>query len=522
MLPIRIRNEILTNTRLRIRDGSSRIVAGLVLGVCIVLVPPSARAGGAALSAAVTYVPPLAAIPTGQGTVWYVDAVHGNDRNDGLSIQRPFKTIGSIVNDDGANFRKLHRGDVVVVRAGTYMETIKLQTGGIAGGGPTAPGTPFAGTYTTLMAYPGDARPVIIGSGTLANGTRIPESCPACSAINIWAPFIRVSGFDVSAPYPLVMGGISYYGGGIDAASLLGANNTITQRAHHVIIDNNIAHDSGCGGIGAISDGDYAIIENNLAYNNGYLSPDQCSGISINWSLNTNVNENPTSYHMEVLFNTSYNNQNKVNSDDVSCACHTDGNGIILDANSSLTSDHPVAYNGKILVFGNVAYDNGGRGIHVFTTSNADLVNNTTYHNGKDAQVGSSDEIGVEKAQNVRIINNILYGLGAPETWLVGTTDSSGVIWQNNLMLNGAFGFLRDTNTSLPDRMDLFGLDPRFVSVPRAASPGDSDAVIAAKDRVADFHLQATSPALHQGIPLGFQIFGLTSTAPVNLGAYLK
>ena len=48
---------------------------------------------------------------------------HGDDRNNGLSLETPFLTIQRAVNAAGA-------GDVINVRGGTYREAIDVATGG--------------------------------------------------------------------------------------------------------------------------------------------------------------------------------------------------------------------------------------------------------------------------------------------------------------------------------------------------------------------------------------------------------
>jgi hypothetical protein len=505
------------------------VISGTVLDA-ITFHRMGAEAAATALTARALEVEPLTSIPSNQGTVWYVDGAHGSDTNNGLTTATAFKTITSITNHSGRNNARLKSGDVVVVRAGIYTETVRMQTPGHAGG-PTASGTPFAGSYTTLMAYPGDARPVIIGSGTLPDGTNILDSCPGCAAISIWAPYVRVSGLDVSAPYPVVDERGKHYGSGIGARSLKDNAGKIITVVHHVIIDNNVAHGCGCNGISAGALGDYTIVQGNVTYHDGFWSPNQCSGITVGYS--TDYDLDPTVYHTEVIYNISYDNENKVAADYVvngqhrNCVqsdgspCHTDGNGIIVDSNSLTTgADHPAVYQSKTLIFGNLSYGNGGRGISVYESSNVDVINNTTFHNGKDPTVSSRSELTASKASNVNFFNNIAYGRGSnEETYLTATSNANNVVWKNNLLYQGVIYFDRDAGISKPDSTNLIEVNPRFVGSPVSAAADH------ATDEPEMFHLQSDSPARGAGIRLGAPMHALDgSIIPANvspnIGAY--
>jgi hypothetical protein len=482
-----------------------------------------------ALTARAVVIVPITSIPTNQGTVWYVDGAHGSDTNDGLTTATAFKTITTITNHGGGNNSRLKSGDVIVVRAGTYTETVRMQMPGHAGG-PTASGTPFAGTYTTLMAYPGDARPMIIGSGTLPDGTSISGSCPGCAAVSIWAPYVRVSGFDVSSPYPVVDAQGKHYASGIGASSLKDNAGKTIAVVHHVIIDSNIVHGSGCNGISAGGRGDYLIVQGNVAYHNGFWAPSQCSGISVGYS--TDYDNDPSVYHTEILYNISHDNENKVAADYIvngqhrTCAqndgtpCHTDGNGIIVDSDSLTGADHPAAYQAKTLIFGNLSYENGGRGISVFDSNSVDVVNNTTFYNGKDPTVSSRSELTASQASNVNFFNNIAYGRGkSEEKYLTATYNANNVVWRNNFLYNGVIYFDKNSGISRPDGTNLIDIDPRFMTR-RAASSAD-----VATEKPEDFHLQPDSPARGAGIPLGMSMYSLDGSVipanvPPNVGAY--
>jgi parallel beta-helix repeat protein len=90
-----------------------------------------------------------------------------------------------------------------------------------------------------------------------------------------------------------------------------------------------------------------------------------------------------------------------------------DGNGIVVD----LMGDAPAT-----LIAENVVYQNGGRGIHVFRSSNVWVINNTVYQNVLDdagdwggwsccrRHQGNINILGIkdEPVRNVHLVNNLV------------------------------------------------------------------------------------------------------------------
>src|SRR5262249_57891505 len=87
-----------------------------------------------------------------------------------------------------------------------------------------------------------------------------------------------------------------------------------------------------------------------------------------------------TPFHNVVAWNIAYNNRVTTG---VPCASHTDGNGIIMDTFLDIFSS-TLVYPHQTLVMSNVSYYNGGRGIHVFRSSNVTVANNTVFNNNTD------------------------------------------------------------------------------------------------------------------------------------------
>lgn len=514
---------------------------------------PLSTAGQSFISA-----PPLTSIPSPKpgGHVWYIDGINGSDSNNGLTSSTAFKTI------DKGTLRWMNAayrgGDVVVIMPGTYYATLRLQYDNVGGS--------MAGTadhYTIVMGMPGQARPVIIGNQ--------PYQCEAAngvSAVQIYVPYVRISGLDIAAPgdgFSAFPGGLSSWGivaqGGVGGCTntqsttqfvgsaiyasggYTNTNGVYTPNVHHVIIDNNILHDSGAAGVGS-NFSDYVIIQGNIVYNNANWAINQVSGISIGFSLNY---DSVPGYHTAVINNIVYNNQVMLTTTTtpsviayygppvgyVTCpagtgpgtsggGCNTDGNGIIIDSNDSNPYVANSGYVGATLIYGNVSYDNGGAGVIVYKSSNVDVINNTTYHNGKDIYLmgnpsgANNAEMGLSVGTNLHAYNNIVVPLdgGHPALWIWNTTNPA---WKYNLSYGGVISTHGSNVGFAVDGTNIMGADPLFVNPPSGSVP----------DAYANFMLQGSSPALQAGAPLPYvAIDAAGSTVPTdrdpNMGAYAR
>ncbi len=258
------------------------------------------------------------------------------------------------------------------------------------------------------------------------------------------------------------------------------------------IID-NIARDSGCGGIGA-QQTDYVLIERNVVHGNSMRSPWQCSGISIYQAKNF---DNVPGFHNIIRKNISYANMNVVVDDKISKnnGKTTDGNGIIIDDFRQTQYGSTAApYTGQTLVENNLVFDNGGRGIHVFLSDDVVVRNNTVIQNLKDKNlVGPyNGELSAVKSKGVTFVNNIVQVRPGANYALVDGYSADNQ-WDYNLAFGGQ-RFRHDKSNATWGEHNLFDVDPKFVSP--------------SLDRArADFHLQPDSPAL--GI-------GLASAAPAD------
>lgn len=370
-------------------------------------------------------------------------------------------------------------GDTVLVADGEYRDV-----GGFA---IKTSGTPDA--WIKIKAAPG-ARPKIISSGWLGFGMR--------GGLG----YIEIEGFDIGwVPNP---------NPAPDAKPVHGSGIAMEYATHHIRVINNVIHGFGTGGIISL-DCDYLCIEGNVVYDTSKTSPYGGSAISLCRAFDF---DRVDGYHNVVRGNIAYDNELKVVTAIGSGGTGrtiTDGNGIIIDSldhsRANPLKPHyedkngPLApYHGRTLVENNLMYNNGGRGIHSFRSSNVDVVNNTCYMNQKSADVNGGEYTGIEGA-NLTFFNNIAYGRKEKR----GNTQdgSTHVIWSHNLFYNCADFLVHDGSIEA---------DPKFVAPALDAKPEG-------------FRLQADSPALGQGltaVALADDLDGKPRPAsgPTDLGAY--
>lgn len=296
-------------------------------------------------------------ITTGQ--TYYVSPT-GNDANPG-TLTLPWKTPAKAGTTAQA-------GDTVIFRGGTYYSQLAPKNSGDTTNG-----------WITFKAYPGE-EPIIIHDAYFSKGVNI-------DGVN----YIKIIGLTAVAA--------GENGPGISI------NN-----AHHIHILNCLVRDSATSGIATTNGIDYITIEGNTIHGNSNIGQYNGSGISI-WNSGGPIFDNAGGYHIIIKNNLIYNNRNLT-------AEPSDGNGIILDNNDqggTVDSQLP-----KTLVANNVIFDNGGRCIHVRNSSNADVLNNSCYHNLETEKVaeGCNGEITLQHTNtysssvNIQVYNNIVYGKG--------------------------------------------------------------------------------------------------------------
>ncbi|MFT3974663.1 MAG: DUF4082 domain-containing protein [Amaricoccus sp.] len=340
-------------------------------------------------------------------TTYYV-ATTGSDNAAGSS-SAPWKTLNKAMS------ASLKAGDEVVVRSGTYNETMTIQKSGSASG------------YITIRSeVEGGAKIVASGSN---NG------------INIAANYVKVEGFDVT---------------GANSHGIM-ANNV-----HHTQVLNNTVHGAGASGI-QYNYSDFITIEGNTTYDNA--SDGWYSGISV--YENRNITGDTSSGIRTFI-------RNNVSHDNVTTSGgHSDGNGIILDDFQSTQNSSYKAYTYGALVEGNLVYSNGGKGIAVHWSDYVTARNNTAWHNNLDNQNAATwrGEYSNQDSNNNTWVNNIAVAdptRNSNNVAIGDYGDNSNVKWINNLTYNGTAGKASvntDGGNTGPTAANgnLLGVDPKFV-----------------------------------------------------------
>lgn len=401
-----------------------------------------------------------------QATNYYVSSSSGTNttaNGRGLSPTNAFATIQYAAD-------LTLPGDTVFVRAGTYVNT---------GTGSSLcairrSGAP--GAYITYRNYPGDAQKPLLqfrywyGFG-FANdvsyvqiiGFRIQGNNRNVDPINATNQPGGCATNGVGTPDP------QFNGIGI---SINGKNSS--NHPTHLLVRNNELFECGQAGVVAIQ-ADYVTIENNLVYDNSWYSIYGSSGISV---LSSWESDNTTGYRTIVRNNVVFGNELRVPWFSTTCRGFTDGNGIIIDTNTTF------AYTGRTLVANNLAVDNGGAGITAFQVNHVDLINNTLYHNAKNPFYIQGDLV-IGYSNDVLAQNNIISAsTGKPKGTVKANT--GGIVLNANLLFGGN-NLSVFNNTGTYTNTNTLGADPQLLGP-------------TTNWRTGNFRLQSTSPAIDAGV----------------------
>jgi hypothetical protein len=285
---------------------------------------------------------------------YYVDGVNGNDANPGTQA-KPWKTIQ---NADNGYPNVPVAGECVNVLPGTYpINRIMVFSHG--------------GNANSTSGY-------VVYRSTVQGGAHIIAQAPFSSGngdmIMLWAAYLVFDGFEIDGNSDVANGS------GIDGCANGGSPGNI---AHHFVVWNNTIHGMGGAGLSSCT-ADWISWQHNTVYNVSATDPWQTSALDL-WEPALVSIPHPTSwdnnaYNIVIGRNLVHDNSegpNLLNNNQGSNG-HTDGNGIIIDTTKGKN------YPGPILVLGNLAYRNGGGGVHVFMSQNVMVANNTCYDNYTD------------------------------------------------------------------------------------------------------------------------------------------
>lgn len=359
------------------------------------------------------------------GTNYYV-STSGDDNNNGLSPNSPFKTIQTAAD-------LTNPGDIVYIMNGVYANTypwedlVYIDRGGTSSN-PIRytnytghqPKLSFNGWHG-IKIEGGIGYIEIIGLEIEGNNANINLNDALNQAGGCNDPSGTPDGF--------------YNGNGIASDGRFNGKN------HHITIKNCKVYNCAGVGISAIHT-DYITIEDCEIYNNAWYSIYGTSGISF-YQL-WNFDSSPSIRNI-IRNNIIYNNRMFVPWIDAPCAI-TDGNGIIIDdtrntQNGSTNGD----YTGRTLIENNIVYNNGGRGIHIFESEKVDVLNNTVYNNGESPEI-SDGEITAIFVDDVKVFNNILYARTGER---LNTTNGTNINYDYNLNYNSSLYSQIGTNSVL-------------------------------------------------------------------------
>jgi hypothetical protein len=225
--------------------------------------------------------------------------------------------------------------------------------------------------------------------------------------------FVVIDGFEIAA------GSYSTYDVGIMVSRNAVSSSSIIAGAHHIWLLNNIIHGHGQAGVDG-GMGEYYYYIHNESYDNSRVTCDaQGSGIGIATAMAvpgytpSGMDLTFAPFHNIISFNVAHNNgltqcgtaTNKAN---------TDGNGIIMDTFKDARVGG-VTYPFQTLVSFNVTYNNGGGGVHVISSSNITVANNTTFNNQIDPFNNGTGrpQTDTNNGDNNVFINNVAYAVPA-------------------------------------------------------------------------------------------------------------
>ena len=377
------------------------------------------------------------------------------------------------------------------------------------------------GNYITLRNYPGDL-PLIEFDGR--GGIVISNNMN----------YIVVEGFEVVGPsqdidYDMAMANRAYkVQVAEDNDSSTNFNHTYFSGKgiwggygahHHIIIRNNIVHDTPGSGI-RFNDSDHITIEYNTVYNTTWWTSSASSAVVYAETIASSESDNGTDIKMIMRGNTVYNNWNRIpfyvtqlpdNSGNTNPNYGTASYNSILDGQGLYVTRSDDNYNGTFLFENNLCVNNGKNGINFDNSLAASAIyrNNTLYLNGVHEYIqnqsvaeGNSAHRGqnvagikANRVLNATVVNNIVVTRSledAPSWYSNGFTALQlNNVYGNrtaatNIFVNGSYAW------PATDSNNLINLDPIFI-----LAPTDTQGPIDMS--VADFSLQENSPAIDAG-----------------------
>jgi parallel beta-helix repeat protein len=336
-------------------------------------IPPSPRPTFEAGQAVVATLPSLAA------NALYVDGGRGSDENPGTvdaPLRRPIAALTVV-----------EPGTTIYLRQGVYDDRELGANVLRRSGAPDA--------WISIEPYPGE-RVEIVAGGEWGNGFEL-----------LGAAYVRVSGFVITGRDD------SIHGSGVFGKD----------GAHDVVVANNYIAGFGGAGVSFVHSSKVTV-EGNEVRDNAHRSFYQSSGISLFEARGPTGGEG---FDNVIRANHVVGNYNGVPARDGKL---TDGNCVIVDW------FNPVGYTGSTLVENNVCIENGGRGVHVFNSSNVTARNNTLIGNVRSlGLIGGRAEMTAVDGTNIAFANNLVLNTGGVASFIQKGADDA--LFVNNLVSEG-------------------------------------------------------------------------------------
>ena len=448
---------------------------------------------------------------------YYVSANNGSDSNNG-SETSPFQTINRAIS-------YVNPGGTIFVMNGTYQNngygTVDTATNTNMNNNHvvTINKSGSEGAYITLKNYPGHS-PLIQFDGR--GGIVISNNMN----------YIIIEGFEVVGPGASITYAEAYANREYKVLAASDPNDDINYNHtyfsgkgiwggygahHHIIIRNNIVHDTAGSGI-RFNDSDHITIEYNEVYNTTWWTSSASSAVVFAETIASSEADNGTDVKMVIRGNLVYNNWNRIpfyvtqlpdNSGNTNPNYGTATYNNILDGQGLYVTRSDDNYYGTFLFENNVCVNNGKNGINFDNSLGASAIiqNNTLYYNGvheiiQDISVANGNPghrgqkvggIKANRVQNVTVANNIVVTrdnlFSAIE--LPNISGSRPVL--NNIFLNGK---LPSDDNGVPYNFisccNMIDVDPLFTEVPSSVN-GAIDI------SQANFELTENSPAINAG-----------------------
>jgi parallel beta-helix repeat protein len=430
------------------------LLVAVVSAVLLLAPRAQARRAAAPTAAAPTQVTATASEPA--CTIFVSPA--GKGSSSGASATVPTSLSSGLA--------KAQAGSVVCLEAGTYGTTtnVFLTHSGTA----SAPITYRNYGGTALIQYRGTAAAYPTG-GVLETS----------------------SGTNWTGSHDLVIEGLK-----IDGGNWLGGGISVIRGSHNITIRDCVIQNTGAEGI-ELNAVDYVTVTDNEIYHVGY-NQGWGSGISLWYG---GASSTPTYGGASAWYDQRAGFHNYIVDNIVSGAYdnsshHTDGNGIIVDGDGSI----PPA-----LIANNLVYENGGRGIEVYSTSgDVWVVNNTAYANGLDPKIagGQAGDFFANDATSVHWVNDLAYGRQNGTTYTTAYTyfiNASSVAWASSIGYDGSLLGVGAADSGTSSRYRY--ANPLFTAAPAIPSGSTPWASALPPWSVGgDFTLQPGSAAVDGGV----------------------